>query len=60
MKNKLSVVLQNASIIAGLLLCGALMGVIVVMMIDPDCGPSGYDQTACAGEIVRDLKPGAR
>lgn len=60
MTNKMGNVMQNAAIIAGLLLCGAFMGVLVVMALDPDCGPSGYDQTACAAEIARDLTPGRR
>ena len=57
MASKWSVVMQNAGIIAGLLLCGAFMGILVVMALDPDCGPSGADQTACGAEIVRDLTP---
>lgn len=53
-------VMQNAAIILGLMLCGALMGVLVVMAIDPACGPSGIEQAECATEIMRDLHPGRR
>lgn len=46
---------QNLAIVLGLVAIGACLGVIVVMMLDPDCGPDGASQTACGEEIVRDL-----
>lgn len=51
-------ILERVLVTVGLLACGAVAGVIVVMMLDPTCGPGGEEQKACAAEIADDLKGG--
>ena len=60
MRERMSVVMQNVGIISGLMLIGALMGVLFVMAIDPACGPSGTQQLECGTQILEDLLPGRR
>lgn len=49
---------EKLFVAVGLMGIGALAGVIVVMMLDPDCGPDGDSQKACAAEIADDVLGG--
>lgn len=51
---------EKALVVVGLLLVGAVAGVILLTMIDPACGPLGDDQISCARQLADDLRSGGR
>lgn len=44
--------------VLGLMLVGAVVGVVAVLAADPACGPDGDSQHECAAEVARDLTGG--
>lgn len=50
--------LEQVWVVVGLLLVGAVAGVLVVVALDPDCGPGGDEQRDCAADIADDLGGG--
>lgn len=51
---------EEALAMLWLLVAGALFGLVVVAMLDPACGPSGYEQGAWMLEIFNDTATEAR
>lgn len=49
---------EQVWVAVGLMLVGALVGVLVVVAMDPDCGPDGDSQKACARQVADDLGGG--
>lgn len=48
------------SVVTGmwLILIGTIIGALVVVAVDPGCGPDGDSQRACAAELAEDLGGG--
>lgn len=34
---------------------GAAMGLVMILMLDPACGPDGASQIACVKELIHDI-----
>lgn len=47
--------LKTAAVAMGLMAIGAAIGVIVVLMLDPACGPDGESQRQCGAELIDTL-----
>ena len=49
---------DRVAAIIGLLLAGALIGLVLVATLDPACGPTGDEQNECMTEFMTDLMGG--
>lgn len=51
---------EDVASLLWMLAAGALMGVVVVAMLDPACGPTGYEQDRWMMELFNDTATEAK
>lgn len=48
-------VLETVGAFVALAIVSVLGAMMLVMFLDPECGPDGYSQTACMKEMAHDV-----
>lgn len=48
-------IFKTVAVAVGLMAIGAAIGVLVVLMLDPACGPDGKSQRECGAELIDTL-----